>query len=97
MSFSDDKTVVLWKRFMQDRKKIQNSIGHSLYSMQIYSPQFFDTFNPNKTFEKWAATEVADFDAIPNGMEAFTLTGGLYAVFLYKGVSAAAAEAFHRR
>jgi AraC family transcriptional regulator len=27
-------------------------------------------------------------------MEAFTLTGGLYAVFLYKGVSAAAAEAF---
>ncbi|MGZ8542070.1 MAG: GyrI-like domain-containing protein [Chitinophagaceae bacterium] len=85
MSFSDNKTAALWKSFMEDRKEIKKSIGPRLYSVQIYSPQFFEIFNPNKTFEKWAATEVTDFDAIPNGMEAFNLVSGLYAVFLHKG------------
>ncbi|HXA00948.1 MAG TPA: GyrI-like domain-containing protein, partial [Cytophagaceae bacterium] len=44
-------------------------------------------FNLNKEVEKWAAVEVADFDTIPDEMEPYILTGGLYAVFHYKGSS----------
>lgn len=94
MSFSDNKTGELWRSFMPRRKEIQNNIGIELYSMQIYAPLFFNNFNPNTAFEKWAAIEVTNFDTVPNEMEAFVLPGGLYAVFLYKGIASEAAKTF---
>jgi AraC family transcriptional regulator len=94
MSFSNNKTIELWKNFMPRRKEIQNNIGTELYSMQIYSPSFFVKVDTNKEFEKWAAIEVTNFNIVPDGMEKFTLTAGLYAVFLYKGAASAAAETF---
>lgn len=94
MSFADNRTFELWKSFMPRRKEIQNNFGTDLYSMQIYSPGFFDSFNPKKEFDKWASIEVANFNAVPEGMETFALSGGLYAVFLYKGAASAAAETF---
>src|SRR3989337_4198619 len=94
MSFSNNKTGELWKSFMQRRKEIQNNIGIQLYSIQIYDPLFFDNFNPNTAFEKWATVEVTDFDTVANEMEGFTLTSGLYAVFLYKGAASEAARTF---
>ena len=87
MSFADNKTGELWRSFMPQRKTITNATGNDLYSMQLYEPEFFRQFNPHAPFEKWAAVEVADFDNISEGMEAFTLVGGLYAVFLHKGSS----------
>jgi AraC family transcriptional regulator len=87
MSLTDNKTAELWKSFMPRRKEIQNSMGSELYSIQVYDHSYFDNFNPGKTFEKWAAIEVADFDTVPHDMETFILPGGLYAVFLYKGLS----------
>ncbi len=94
MSFSNNKTFELWKNFMPGRKEIQNSIGLELYSVQIYKPLFFDNFNPNTEFEKWATIEVSDFDTVPDEMETLTLTGGLYAVFLYQGAASSAAKTF---
>lgn len=55
--------------------------------MQIYTSTYFENFNPNTEFEKWALIEVSDFENIPNEMEAFTLVGGLYAVFPFKGLN----------
>ena len=46
---------------------------------------YFNNFNPNTEFEKWATIEVTDFETVPDNMETFILTGGLYAVFLHKG------------
>jgi AraC family transcriptional regulator len=85
MSLSNNKTGELWKSFMQRRKEIKNNIGSDLYSMQMYDPSYFTNFNPQSEFEKWAAIEVVDFNVIPEGMESFTLQGGQYAVFFYKG------------
>jgi AraC family transcriptional regulator len=85
MSFADNKTLQLWSSFMPRRKEIQNSVGADLFSMQIYSPSFYNPFNEYALFEKWAAMEVSDFNNIPVGMESFTLPGGLYAIFLYRG------------
>jgi AraC family transcriptional regulator len=94
MSFADNKTGELWRGFMPRLKEIQNKIGSELYSMQIYNHSFFENFNPNAEFEKWATVEVKDFDTVPEEMECFVLKSGLYAVFLFRGTVNAAAEAF---
>jgi AraC family transcriptional regulator len=85
MSLADNKTGELWRSFMPVRKTIPNHVTNDLISMQVYSPTYFSAFDPTLEFEKWAAVEVTDFDHVPDGMETFTLAGGLYAVFDFKG------------
>jgi AraC family transcriptional regulator len=94
MTFSNNKTGELWRSFMTGRKNIQNNIGTELFSLQIYAPLFFDNFDPDTEFEKWATIEVTDYYIVPDGMETFTLKEGLYAVFLYKGAASEAAKTF---
>ena len=88
MSLADNQTFKLWQSFMPRRKEITNNLTTELFSMQVY-PQSFDfSFSNHKAeFEKWAAMEVAEFENVPTEMETYTLTGGLYAVFDYKGLS----------
>lgn len=85
MSFAENTTGILWRDFMARRKEIQNATTRDLISMQIY-PQDFD-FSPHKKFIKWACQEVSHFQDVPDGMEKFILSEGLYAVFLHKGSS----------
>jgi len=87
MSFDNYKVTELWKSFMPKRKEITNNLTNDLISMAVYKPTHFKDFDPANEFEKWAAAEVADFDHVPADMETFTLPGGLYAVFDYKGSS----------
>lgn len=87
MSFADYKVSELWKNFMPRREEINNSISNDLISMTVYNPTHFLNFSPSNEFEKWAVTEVSDFDNVPSGMETFILTGELYAVFDYKGLN----------
>ena len=94
MSLEVNKTEELWRGFMPRRKEIRNGIGTSLYSLQLYDPSYFENFNPKNSFEKWATIEVTDFINVPEGMEPLTLTGGLYAVFLFKGAAREGSEAF---
>ncbi len=86
MSFADNKTFELWSSFMPERKKIINAVNpEQMYSLQLYRNDFFTAFNPKTEFIKWAAIEVADAAFVPEGMGVFTLPGGQYAVFHYKG------------
>lgn len=95
MTFNQDQTFQLWSGFMPRRNQITNNLNDNLYAIQVYPPSMsFETFNPDEPFVKWATMEVADFDSIPEGMEPFTLPGGLYAVFLHKGTSAEAEKTF---
>ncbi|HEX8351123.1 MAG TPA: GyrI-like domain-containing protein [Hymenobacter sp.] len=87
MSLADNKTGALWQAFMSNRKAITNCLTNDLISLQVYQPTHFADFKPTNEFEKWATVEVASFDDVPTGMETFTLAGGLYAVFDYKGSS----------
>jgi AraC family transcriptional regulator len=87
MSLTKNRTGELWSSFMPRRKEVQHTIGTALFSMQVYEPLYFDTFTPSKEFEKWAVVEVANFIAVPNEMETYTLPQGLYAIFHYKGAS----------
>ncbi len=94
MSLVQNKTGELWHSFMVRRREINNPISRDLISLQIYTPSYFVDFKPTNEFEKWATTEVQNFDAVPPDMEMFSFVGGLYAVFDYKGSSSNAASIF---
>ena len=94
MSLVRNETAVLWKGVMMRAREVRNRIGSDLYSLQVYPSGYFENFNPSETFEKWALMEVGDFRSVPEGMESFTLPGGLYAVFLYRGPASEGAKAF---
>lgn len=87
MSLANNKTGELWKSFMPRRNEIKNVISTDLFSLQTYDANYFKAFNPNNEFEKWALSEVSETNEIPSGMEVFSLEGGLYAVFFYKGLN----------
>jgi AraC family transcriptional regulator len=87
MSLVDNKTGELWKTFMPRAKEISNNLTNDFISMTVYKPTHFADFKPTNEFEKWATVEVSYFDMIPKNMEPFILTGGLYSVFYYKGLS----------
>ena len=79
---------------MKRKDEIKNTIGSDLYSIQIYKNDYFDGFNPQKELIKKAGIEVNSFENIPDGMEAYVLNGGKYAVFQYKGNPNNGGEAF---
>lgn len=88
MNLIENKTAELWQQFSPRISKIKDKCSSDRYSLQIYPEAYFHHFNPNTKFIKWAAVEVSDIDYIPSDMETLTISGGLYAVFHYKGSSA---------
>jgi len=88
MTLSANPTAELWQSFMPRRKEIRNKLNSELLSVEVYDQNLdFKDFNPTTEFEKWATVEVHAFEDIPESMETLRLTGGLYAVFLYKGAA----------
>ncbi len=88
MSIVQNKTGALWGSFAPRIREISDRMGEDKYSLQVYPEDYFEVFNPMKLFQKWALVEVSSIDNLPQGMLPFTLEGGLYAVFQYKGSSA---------
>jgi AraC family transcriptional regulator len=86
MSLANDRTRELWQSFMPRLKEINNRLGSDKFSVQNYGAAL-KSGDFGQPFEKWAAVEVSDFGNVPPGLETFTLKGGLYAVFDYKGSS----------
>ncbi len=87
MSFAKFTVSELWKSFLPVQHHIQHKVGTDLFSVAIYPPNHFTQFNPQQTFERWAAVEVSTISTIPKGMEQLVIPEGLYAVFHYKGNS----------
>ena len=85
MSFSNNKTFELWSSFMPRKQEIKNPAGTDLYSVEVYPELFFQSFNPNTEFDKWAAIEVSDYQLIPEEMHTLIIPAGMYAVFVHKG------------
>ncbi|TAI47720.1 GyrI-like domain-containing protein [Flagellimonas allohymeniacidonis] len=87
MSIVHNRTQELWKTFMPRVSEINTRANNDFISLQEYDPDYFDHFNPETSFVKWAAVEVDDFEQIPKGMETHIVVPGNYAVFHYKGLS----------
>ena len=88
MSLAKNKTSELWQMFMSRRAEVGNRVTSSYFSMQVYGKGQEQLFSPTTLFEKWAAVEVLTHEVIPDDMEAYSLGGGKYAVFLHKGLPA---------
>ncbi|WP_163409723.1 GyrI-like domain-containing protein [Flavobacterium ajazii] len=94
MSFTENRTFQLWSSFMPKRKEIQKTIDSNLYSLEVFPVGHFNDFDPQNTFEKWAAVEVSDFSETPSGMEPLIIPNGLYAVFIHKGPATEAEKSY---
>lgn len=94
MSYINNRTYELWSTFSPRINEIQNRIGNNRYSLQIYKNKFFENFDPNSEFEKWATVEVTKTTDIPQKMNTLILKEGLYAIFFYKGSSEKGNEVF---
>jgi AraC family transcriptional regulator len=94
MSFTENRTFELWRSFMPQRRQIQNILGIEVYSIENYPHGFFDSFNPDSVFEKWAAVEVTDFLSTPDEMETLVIPSGTYAVFLHRGPASKGQETY---
>jgi len=85
-SLSDFGSPQLWQKIMPRVKEIEKKIGQEKYSIQIYNSLFsYSEFNPSIEFTYWAATEVSDFESVPEEMESLELKSGKYAVFIHNG------------
>jgi AraC family transcriptional regulator len=85
MSLTNNKTFALFSGFIPKRSEIKDPVNNDIFCLKIYPSDYFRNFNPARTFEKWALTEVNDFCNVPHHMTPFELPEGLYAVFHYKG------------
>lgn len=93
MSLANNQTFLLWNSFMRRKCEIGHC-GDEMYSMQVYEKGYYDNFNRNNSFVKWACVAVDSFDSVPEGMETYVIKGGEYAVFEYKGNPKNGGEAF---
>ncbi len=93
-SMAQNITKELWQSFMPRKKEIQNLCSENLFSIQLFSSDFFRTLSPEKTFEKWAGVEVCSLDYIPKGMETLIIPNGLYAIFHHFGPASKSMESF---
>ncbi len=94
MCYADYRIGELWGSFMPRRKEITNTLTNDLISLVVYAPNHFIDFKPTNQFERWATVEVENFNNVPDELETYNLSSGLYAVFNYKGMSSGAAAFF---
>lgn len=88
MSLAKNETHLLWQSFMPRKMEIVNAKDSFLFSLEVYDGlSYFRQFNPQNEFEKWAAVEVENGEGIPAGMEKLLIPDGLYAIFVFKGVT----------
>lgn len=87
LSHSEHRVEELWRGFMLRRGEIHGAIGHDLFSVNVYPPDFFADYDATRTFTKWAAVEADSVYEVLAGMDRLTLPGGPYAVFHYRGPS----------
>ena len=85
MSRSADLTPDLWRSFMPRRTEVRHRSNSNFISMQIFPNGPAQVADPDASFTKWAAVEVSPDSNLPEGMQRYTLSGGLYAVFHHQG------------
>ena len=94
-SFAQDQTLELWRNFAPRKKEIKNKVNSDSYAVKIYpNTTFFQQFDPTRTFEKWAAVPVTNFDNITDCLDKLIIPVGIYAIFTYRGKPSDAMDTF---
>lgn len=92
-NFLENKTADLWKSFRPLCSSIPNKLSEELYSIEVYDKDHdFNRFQPERSFQKWAAVAVKHPMNASHPLHPLTLPGGLYVEFNYVGSPANAAS-----
>ena len=94
MSLANNQTTKLWRQFIPIKMELPELKSTELYSVEIYPEDYFLNFSPAKEFEKWAAAPVTVAFEPEGPIQILEIPKGLYAVFLYKGLSTEAHLAY---
>lgn len=86
ISLANFNVSEIWQEFSPKIKEIRNRVFPDLLSITIYQPDHFENFSIDKTFEKWAGTEVESFEKLPQRLDQMIIPAGDYLVFHYKGL-----------
>jgi len=87
MSLTNNRTRELWQDFVPYIYTIPGRSGSELISLQVYNTTVLaKVLDPDQEYIKWAAVQISSAGKLPPGIETFTVPGGLYAVFDYKGM-----------
>lgn len=95
VSFSNNRTPELWKSFRPFIKTIPHRKNADLLSLEIFPDHFFVKFDPEVSFQKWAAVEVSQDSDIEEGLEKLIVPAGKYAVFIHKGPASEGARTYN--
>lgn len=87
ISFAENTTSEIWQNFMPRRHEISDKINSDLFSISIYTEDFFRAFDIHNKFEKCAGIAVKSTESIPEGMQLIPIEEGMYATFIYKGLA----------
>jgi AraC family transcriptional regulator len=79
MSLKEDQTRSLWVEAMS--VMLNAADFKEAYSLQEYPADFFQAYDPNKEFRKWALVEAKCFKYKPEGFKEFEIPAGRYARF----------------
>lgn len=80
-------TGKLWGQFMPRAREVSNAVSNDKFSIQVFEKDFdWGKTDTDTRFMKWAAMEVDGNGNAPEGMQTLELSGGLYAVFIHKGL-----------
>jgi AraC family transcriptional regulator len=85
MSLAANTTGELWQQFIHQCRIEGIDLPGELVSAAIYPSGYFDHFQPQLIFEKWAGFAIAGDKLIPEGLEELIIPAGLFAKFFYKG------------
>ncbi|MFM7671956.1 MAG: GyrI-like domain-containing protein [Bacteroidota bacterium] len=94
MSLIDNHTVTLWQSFIPHLRSLKHRVGQHLISLQEYPPDYFESFQPGRSFKKWALAEVSSIEE--SGEFEYITVHGMYAVFSYQGTPVDFSVAFQQ-
>jgi AraC family transcriptional regulator len=84
MSMVTDRTSELWRSFRPRMGAVPGRVSDGSVALRSYRAAT-DVFDPEAVFERWAGVEVSGHEDVPEGLEIYRISGGLYAVFQHRG------------
>ncbi|WP_299252098.1 GyrI-like domain-containing protein [uncultured Cytophaga sp.] len=88
LSFSMNTTAELWKSFIPKVKNEFITASPDLYSVEVYPDgNFFNSFDPQKMYTKWATIEVFSLKKKVEDIESLLIPKGIYAIFIHTGLA----------
>ena len=83
-SLLENQTALVFKQLMIWRKDSDEHRAQPVYDIKVYPEAYFSSFNPSRSFTKWAAVQQQNTKQI-DGLQSYDVDNGLYLCFTCEG------------